>query len=462
MPNARAEDFHSEHKLRYVATLIKQRVLVPDIAARFGFDYTVPGRLPCPACHEESTTQKTVSLYDDGARWYCFRCNEGGDVISWLAARLDVAPSAAIHRLCGVVNLELDGDTMIAYLRGQLKPTIGLGTPVAFGNMLAAVRALRRRRDRSLAALLADPQTGPDAIRQAVAYYQHAVLGVYRNQAERMPTLADTVSTMRCYGQGGIEQIHGDAADLLIAIADESERYTQAIPDLRHEPLALDYLRRRQFTAATLRLFGFGYCPDTSADNPVLERVGLCWKNGTPSLRHRIVFPIRDAAGRAVAMAGRSFSTTPKWINTADSPVYAKRCFLFGLDVAFADMLRTRRVVIGEGYSDAVAFARAGLPGVAAAGTSLTPEHVLTLRGLVEEVVLFFDGDTAGADATARAADLCRGHIPTVKAVVRPPGSPDPDECPDDVLRYLVSAAVPVWRDRDPAAWSAAIRRRLQ
>lgn len=467
MPHA--EDFgQAEHELSYLAVLIKQRVRVPDLAARFGFDYSTPGRLPCPACHEQSTTKQTVSLYDDGARWYCFRCNTGGDVINWLAAMLDVPAGSAIRRLCGLLRIAPSTGTLVEYLRGVLAlPAAAQVTAVAA--KLAALRALRRCRDRSLATLLEDPTCQPDRIADAVAWYQHAAVAVHRGQAERMPVLAATISNMRAYGRGGVEQVHEPADHVLLdVLADEAAAYHARLADLRRCPEALAYLRARSCTAADLRTYGMGLCLNRrapfDADGDTLHRAGICYRapHYGLAMSGRLVLPFRDAAGRVVALAGRSFYDAPKWLNTADTAVFAKRCYLFGLDVALPAMLATRRVVLCEGYSDPIAVRRAGFPAVATAGTALTPEHVATLRGLVGEVILFFDGDEAGAKATAHAADILRGHVPVLRAVARPPGSPDPDECPPEQVRRDIKQAPEVWAaDPGPAAWAAAVAARL-
>jgi hypothetical protein len=100
----------TKSKMKRMASLIKQRITVPELAGVYGYDYREDERNPCPNCEQVSTSGKTLALFDEGTRWHCFHCDEGGDVISWLALREDVYPSDAIESLAHRLGLELDGN----------------------------------------------------------------------------------------------------------------------------------------------------------------------------------------------------------------------------------------------------------------------------------------------------------------------------------------------------------------
>ncbi len=466
MSNAAPDNFNAaDHQLRYLASLVKARVGVPDVAARFGFDYSVTGRLPCPACHEQSTTKQTVALYDDGARWHCFRCNDGGDVVNWLAARLDTSKRDAIHRLCSILCISPDDDSLVAYLKGTL--TLKSVDLASRGKVASALRELRRRRSKRLAfelPLTFDQHGRVDnlaALARTVAFFQFAAVTAHRGNADH--ALRETERTTL-----DIRRVAPSA--LLDAVDLVAETYEAGLQSLAMHVAAVEYLRSRRFTGDLLRRFGAGlvnadrveYGPaDTKVADALIEAGVFYAAPPRHAMKGRLVFPFRAADGTPVAFAGRSFNNlNPKWMNTSDSGIFSKRCFLFGLDVALPRMLETGRVAVVEGYSDCLAVNAAGEACVATAGTSLTLEHVDSLRGLVSDVVLLFDGDDAGRTASMRAALSLRGHVPAIREAVLSEGV-DPDQLPPESIRSIIAQAAPVARTETAEEWAAAMRRRL-
>ena len=452
-----------DSQLRYLASLVKARVTVPDVAARFGFDYAAPGRLPCPVCHEQSTTKQTVALYDEGARWFCFRCNAGGDCVDWLAARLDTTKRAAIGRLCSMLMIGPDDDSLVAYLKGTLaRPAQDL--PVA-GRVASTLRELRRLRSLRLAKWLPptfDQHGAPDnleAIARVVAAFQFAAVAAHRGHPDR---------ALASVAESPAPRPSPVDPDLLAALDVAAARYEANLAvGIAATPAAVEYLKRRNTAPALLRLYGAGFSGRSAEDLPasvreVLVAAGVLYAS---PCRHavagRLVLPFRAADGTPVAFAGRQFSGAgPKWLNTADSAAFSKRCYLFGLDVALSRLLATGRLVVVEGYSDCLAVHAAGEAAVATAGTSLTAEHVDSVRGLASDVVLVFDGDDAGRRASASAALALRGHVPSVREVVLSEGV-DPDELPPAALRAAVAAAAPVAPTKTAEEWAEALRVRL-
>lgn len=121
--------------------------------------------------------------------------------------------------------------------------------------------------------------------------------------------------------------------------------------------------------------------------------------------RGRLIFPIHDLSGRVVAFAGRVLDVgKPKYINSPESPIYHKGQVLFGLYQARQAMRQSGEVLLVEGYFDQLALHRAGISHVVATcGTALTVDHARTLKRYVQRVLLLFDQDVAGRQATFKA-----------------------------------------------------------
>jgi len=165
--------------------------------------------------------------------------------------------------------------------------------------------------------------------------------------------------------------------------------------------------------------------------------------------RNRVVFPITDPSGQIAGFGGRAQGDdTPKYLNSPESPVYKKSRVLFGLAQALDAIREHGRVIVVEGYFDLLALHRAGLhEGVAPCGTALTQSHAHRIRRYAEEVVLLFDGDTAGQAAAERALPVLFAEELRVRAAFLPLGE-DPDtllaKSGVAALRAVVDSAVPL------------------
>jgi DNA primase len=144
--------------------------------------------------------------------------------------------------------------------------------------------------------------------------------------------------------------------------------------------------------------------------------------------RNRLMFPVYDLSGRVVAFAGRVLDDSkPKYINSPESPIYHKGRVLFGLYQARQAMRQSGEVLVVEGYFDQLALYRAGFPQVVATcGTALTTEHARLLKRYVQRVILLFDQDAAGKQATFKAMTVLQEEgVPA--AVIELPAGDDPD-----------------------------------
>ncbi len=227
---------------------------------------------------------------------------------------------------------------------------------------------------------------------------------------------------------------------------------------------ARDYLRGRGFDGETCRKYGIGFAPDRwDAVVKVLESARIPLRDGETAglvserqsgghydrLRGRVTFPIQDARGRVVGFGGRAIRADqePKYLNTPETPLFRKRESFYGFPFALEAMRRQERAVVVEGYFDRLALERAGIEeSVATCGTALGPDHARQLRRRTQEVLLVFDGDTAGQRAVESALEVLLPAGLRVRAVALPSGD-DPDSFLEregaDALRALVDAAEP-------------------
>jgi DNA primase len=233
---------------------------------------------------------------------------------------------------------------------------------------------------------------------------------------------------------------------------------------------ALAYLRDRGIDNEAIETFGIGYAPDSWDELAgVLKRAGVSEQHGIESglliereskpgqksggrnsyarLRGRVVFPIRDVRDRIVGFGGRAISPgqEPKYLNTPESPVFQKRNALYGFPSALEGIRKSGRAIVCEGYFDRIALARAGMTeGVATCGTALTEGHARELSRRTSEIVLLFDGDTAGQSAVEKALHTVLPAGLRVRAAMLPSGD-DPDSFLNsqgpDALRKLVDQA---------------------
>jgi DNA primase len=144
--------------------------------------------------------------------------------------------------------------------------------------------------------------------------------------------------------------------------------------------------------------------------------------------RGRVIFPITDLRRRVVGFGGRVVGPgEPKYLNSRDTPLFKKGQTLYALDAAYEAAGRQQSLIIVEGYFDVIALHQAGIrTTVATLGTSLTPEHVRTVRRYANRVVLLFDPDAAGVRAALRTLNLFVDTGLTVNVVSLPDGH-DPD-----------------------------------
>jgi DNA primase len=240
-------------------------------------------------------------------------------------------------------------------------------------------------------------------------------------------------------------------------------------PDAR---AARDYLRSRGISGDVARQFKLGWAPDewdglTKAlklNEKTLSTTGLGFLNKggrrQDALRARVIFPIFDPAGKAIAVGGRILPgggqrpdarVEAKYKNSPETPIYSKRRTLYALNFAKDDIIKSGEIIVCEGYTDVIAFFMAGMPrAVATCGTALGEDHFRLMRNFAKKIVLAYDADAAGQSAAASVYQWERQHEVDV-AVAKLPRGTDPAELAQKdpaALRQAVEGAVPFLRFR--------------
>ena len=202
------------------------------------------------------------------------------------------------------------------------------------------------------------------------------------------------------------------------------------------------YIQKRALSMDTVKRFGLGFSPDAWAtltdtmkekgyrlDELIDAGLSIRGKNGGvyDRFRNRLMFPIIDIRGNVIGFGGRVMDdSTPKYLNSPETLIFNKRKNLFALNVARKS--KQGRIILTEGYMDAIALHQYGFDcAVASLGTSLTEEHANILAKYTNQVILTYDGDEAGQNATRRAIPMLEKTGIQVR-VLRMQGAKDPDE----------------------------------
>lgn len=229
----------------------------------------------------------------------------------------------------------------------------------------------------------------------------------------------------------------------LWALCKDAARYFREQLFLPAGKAAQAYIVRRGLSKQTVTRFGLGFAPEgwSNLMDAMVQKgyqkqelldAGLAvrsQKNGAlyDRFRNRLMFPIIDVRGNVIGFGGRVMdNSTPKYLNSPETVIFNKRKNLFALNIAKKS--RQGRIILTEGYMDAIALHQYGFDcAVASLGTSLTEEHANMLAKYTAQVIITYDGDEAGQNATRRAIAMLEKTGVQVK-VLRMQGAKDPDE----------------------------------
>jgi len=204
-----------------------------------------------------------------------------------------------------------------------------------------------------------------------------------------------------------------------------------------------EYLAKRSIPKEVISEFRLGYAPEKwdglikflkqkKLDMDTAEKAGLIIPNKKGGyydrFRGRVIFPIDDLRQQIVGFGGRVLDDSlPKYLNTPETPVFHKGELLFGLHAALQAIRESGRVVIVEGYTDALALNMHEFKEVVATlGTALTDNHIRALKGYAREAVVVFDPDSAGKTAAMKSLSAFLNEGLASKVMILPEGD-DPD-----------------------------------
>ena len=250
--------------------------------------------------------------------------------------------------------------------------------------------------------------------------------------------VADTLENQQ---RRSLLQLHSKAAEL----------YHHILVNTKIGEPALNYLLERGLTQELIETFQIGFAPqkrdflsqvfkNEQLDETLFEPSGLFVQrdNGTflDRFYQRIMFPINDPQGNVIAFSGRLLKTAdfpgdemPKYLNSPETTLFNKRETLFNFDKARKEIRKENTVLLFEGFMDVIAAWQSGVKsGVASMGTSLTNEQIRRLERVAKEVVICYDGDNAGVQATNRAIQLLQENSHFDLSIVSIPEKLDPDE----------------------------------
>ncbi len=254
---------------------------------------------------------------------------------------------------------------------------------------------------------------------------------------EALAWLAERVGVELKPGQGGIRCVQ--------ALKLATEFYHQQLMHAAQGESFRAYLRSRGFEEADWSSFQLGAALNdwqglihqlqSKIDIETLLKAGLVGKGKSGRaydwMRGRVVFPIQDASGHTLGLGGRLLEDGPgqsKYLNTPETVYYRKHRVLFGLPQALAAWRASKCALLVEGYLDVLRMHQHGFSqAVAACGTSLTGDHVALLKRHNQEVILLFDGDSAGMRAVMRSVPLFLEHNLEARVALLPKGL-DPDD----------------------------------
>ncbi|WP_191565237.1 DNA primase [Metabacillus idriensis] len=208
---------------------------------------------------------------------------------------------------------------------------------------------------------------------------------------------------------------------------------------------ALDYLTSRGFTKESIEQFEIGYALDSwdfvakfltkRGYNPqLMEKAGLLVKKSSSDqyldrFRNRIMFPIVDHGGRTIAFSGRVLGKEqPKYLNSPETPIFNKSKVLYNFHNARVHIRKNQQVVLFEGFADVISAVRSGVQhSIATMGTSLTEAQAKIIKRNAGDVIICYDSDSAGLEATLRASKTLAAAGCKMRVAALPDGT-DPDD----------------------------------
>ncbi|MFO7526318.1 MAG: DNA primase, partial [Ignavibacteriaceae bacterium] len=262
---------------------------------------------------------------------------------------------------------------------------------------------------------------------------------------ESIQELAEQLGITLEYDEGVSSEKQSEQEELYDINTEAARYFSNNLLNDSEGEVARQYFQNRNIKPQTLRAFGLGYALNgwenlinfLKQKNINLEKalqLGLIGRNNDgrvfDKLAGRIIFPIFSPNGRVVAFAGRTLGNEAKgakYINSPESIIYVKGRILYGLSHAKDEIRRVNKAILVEGYMDLISLYQSGIKNVVAvSGTALTDDQAQLLSRYTKNVVLIFDSDTAGINASMRSIEILLKKDFDIKIVSLPKGE-DPD-----------------------------------
>ncbi len=243
-------------------------------------------------------------------------------------------------------------------------------------------------------------------------------------------------------------QEKADARTALVDVMEQAVQFHRLQLQTGAAAEARDYLERRGLDAKAQARWNIGFAPDATGvlehltgkgvDQKLIVDAGLAAESDRGSglynrFRGRIMFPIRDARGRAIGFGGRAMDPNhpAKYYNSPETPLFDKGRSLYNHGPAREAAGKGHTVVVAEGYMDVIALVEAGFQGaVAPLGTAITDAQLEMIWRMAPEPIIMLDGDAAGRRAAERLIDLALGKLQGGNSIffLELPAGKDPDD----------------------------------
>lgn len=259
-------------------------------------------------------------------------------------------------------------------------------------------------------------------------------------------------------------QQKADKRTLLVDVMEQAVQWHRLQLQTAAAGEARDYLERRGLSAQAQARWDIGFAPDRGGmldhltgkgtDKALVIEAGLAAESdrgGAPydRFRGRIIFPIRDARGRAIGLGGRAMAADAraKYLNSPETPLFDKGCSLYNHGPAREAAGKGKPLIVAEGYMDVIALSEAGFTScVAPLGTAITEDQLRLMWRMAPEPIIALDGDTAGLRAAMRVIDIA---LPLLEAgqSLRFALMPDGMD-PDDLIKQKGAGAMQTLLDQ--------------
>ncbi|MBS0452562.1 MAG: DNA primase [Proteobacteria bacterium] len=403
---------------------IKQRVDIIEIVGRHVELKRAGGALFKGLCPFHTERSPSFTVTPSRQSYHCFGCGAHGDAVQFLMEMEGMSFRETIEDMAQSVGVAIPAPDPNAPVSRRPTPYVRHAMHLAMD-----VAATFYSEELWRASELAHHSPEATSFPAQAAKYVLSTRGVHQSTIDRFriglapegwETLKGLAWPRETFSRGSNDAATTLAAVDLIRVREEREDDGAAAAEASTTPAPSNRLR-----------FGFptGAAP-AAATAPGAKKPPSYYD----TFRARLMFPVRDTAGKIVAFGGRRLSegsSAAKYLNSAETPIFHKSDVLYGLYEAREAILRVKHALVVEGYMDVVMLAQYGVENsVASMGTAMTESQMQTLLRFTDCLVFVFDGDGAGQKAARKAAETI---LPLLRAnhdirILTLPDDKDPDE----------------------------------